>query len=195
MGIKRNIPQIYALRQSVESRFGKKLAVHADFQTLVAEIEMEQRLHISETTIERVWGYSTRGYETVSLHTLDVLSQYASGCYWDEFCKFLHKDGNCESAFFNVEHIATNELSVGERLRIGWLPDRICEIRYLGENRFVAEHCENSKLQTGDTFTCLQFAFGLPLTMNDLRRNNALIGTTYMVGQNNGLTSLVRIKE
>jgi hypothetical protein len=73
MGIKRNIPQIYALRQSVELRFGKKLAVHADFQSLVAEIEMEQRLHISETTIERVWGYSTRGYETVSLHTLDVL--------------------------------------------------------------------------------------------------------------------------
>lgn len=195
MGIKRNIPQIYALRQSVELRFGKKLAVHADFQNLVAEIEMEQRLHISETTIERVWGYSTRGYETVSLHTLDVLSQYASGCYWDEFCKFLRNEANCESAFFNVEHIATNELSVGERLRIGWLPDRICEIRYLGENRFVAEHCENSKLQTGDTFTCLQFAFGLPLTMNDLRRNNALIGTTYMVGQNNGLTSLVRIKE
>lgn len=195
MGIKRNIPQIYALRQSVESRFGKKLAVHADFQNLVAEIEMEQRLHISETTIERVWGYSTRGYETVSLHTLDVLSQYASGCYWDEFCKFLRNEANCESAFFNVEHIATNELSVGERLRIGWLPDRICEIRYLGENRFVAEYCENSKLQTGDTFTCLQFAFGLPLTMNDLRRNNALIGTTYMVGQNNGLTSLVRIKE
>lgn len=195
MGIKRNIPQIYALRQSVELRFGKKLAVHADFQTLVAEIEMEQRLHISETTIERVWGYSTRGYETVSLHTLDVLSQYASGCYWDEFCKFLRNEANCESAFFNVEHIATNELSVGERLRIGWLPNRICEIRYLGENRFVAEHCENSKLQTGDTFICLQFAFGLPLTMNDLRRNNELIGTTYMVGQNNGLTSLVRIQE
>lgn len=195
MVIKRNIPQISALRQHVERRFGKKLAVHADFQALTAAIEAALRLHISETTLERVWGYSTRGYDTVSLHTLNVLAAYAEGCSWEDFCKLLQEGTNCESDFFNTEHIDSRELTEGDRLRIGWLPNRICEIRYLGENRFLAERCENSKLQAGDTFSCLQFTLGHPLTMTDLCRNNSLIGPTYVVGQKNGLTTLVKIGE
>lgn len=195
MVIKRNIPQISALRQHVERRFGKKLAVHADFQALTAAIEAALRLHISETTLERVWGYSTRGYDTVSLHTLDVLAAYAEGCSWEDFCKLLQEGTNCESDYFNTEHIDSRELTEGDRLRIGWLPDRICEIRYLGENRFQAERCENSKLQAGDTFSCLQFTLGHPLTMTDLCRDNALLGPTYVAGQKNGLTTLVRIRE
>lgn len=195
MGIKRNIPQIRALRQCVERRFGKKLAVHADFQALTAAIEAALRLHISETTLERVWGYSTRGYDTVSLHTLNVLAAYAEGCGWEDFCKLLQEGTNCESEYFNSEHIDSSELKEGDRLQIGWLPNRICEIRYLGENRFLAERCENSKLQAGDTFSCLQFTLGHPLTMTDLCRNNSLIGPTYVVGQKNGLTTLVKIGE
>ena len=195
MGIKRNIPQIRALRQCVERRFGRKLAVHADFQALTAAIETALRLHISETTLERVWGYSTRGYDTVSLHTLNVMAAYAEGCSWEDFCKLLQEGTNCESEYFNSEHIDSSELTEGDRLRIGWLPNRICEIRYLGENRFLSVRCENSKLQAGDTFACLQFTLGHPLTMTDLYRNNSLIGPTYVVGQKNGLTTLMRIRE
>ena len=38
---------------------------------------MALREHISPTTLERVWGYSTRHYDTVSRCTLDVLARYA----------------------------------------------------------------------------------------------------------------------
>lgn len=69
MSIKSNIPQIALLRQCVEERFGKPLTVHADFVELVSQIEILLRQHISESTLERVWGYSTRGYDTVSLRT------------------------------------------------------------------------------------------------------------------------------
>ena len=190
MSIQRDIPQIIILRERVESRFGKKLSVHADFLALVAVIEMEQRQHISESTLERVWGYSTRGYDTISLHTLDVLAQYAAGCYWEDFCHLLHAESGCESELFNVEHISSNDLSVGDRLQIGWLPDRLCEVRYLGDNRFVAERCENSKMQAGDTFSCLQFSLGQPLALDDLCRDNSRLGSPYVVGQKNGLTTL-----
>lgn len=190
MSIRRDIPQIIALREQVESRFGKKLSVHADFLALVAVIEMEQRQHISESTLERVWGYSTRRYDTISLHTLDVLSQYAAGCCWEEFCKQLHSESGCESELFDVEHISSNELSVGDRLQIGWLPDRLCQVRYLGDNRFIAEECYNSKMQAGDTFSCLQFSLGHPLALDDLYRDNSRLGGPYIVGQKNGLTTL-----
>lgn len=192
MSIQRDIPQILALRERVESSFGKKLSVYADFLALVAVIEMEQRQHISESTLERVWGYSTRGYNTVSLRTLDVLSRYAEGCDWQEFCEKLASEGGCESELFNTEHISSNDLSVGDRLQIGWLPDRLCEVRYLGDNRFIAEHCENSKMQAGDTFSCLQFALGEEVVLTDLHQagtpENRL--KMYSVGSKNGLTTL-----
>ena len=192
MSIRRDIPQILALRERVEERFGKRLAVHADFLALVAVIEMEQRQHISESTLERVWGYSTRGYDTVSLHTLDILSHYAAECCWEDFCRLLSVESGCESELFNAENISSADLSVGDRLMIGWLPDRLCEVRYLGDNRFVAEHCENAKMQAGDTFSCLQFSLGKELMLSDFRQANTPDATsrTYTVGSRNGVTTL-----
>ena len=191
MAIKSNIPQIAALRNRVEERFGKPLSVHADFVALVAVIEMEQRQHISETTLERVWGYSTRGYDTVSLRTLDVLSKYGAGSSWVEFCASL--EAECESAMFNVEKVTTADLAVGDRLRIGWLPNRICEVRYLGENRFVAERCENSKMRSGDTFSSLQFVLGKEAVLSDFTQAQSRDCQTYIIGKMHGLTILSRL--
>ena len=191
MAIKSNIPQIAALRNRVEERFGKPLSVHADFVALVAVIEMEQRQHISETTLERVWGYSTRGYDTVSLRTLDVLSKYGAGSSWVEFCASL--EAECESTMFNVEKVTTADLAVGDRLRIGWLPNRICEVRYLGENRFVAERCENSKMRSGDTFSCLQFVLGKEAVLSDFTQAQSSDCQTYIIGKMHGLTILSRL--
>ena len=191
MAIKSNIPQIVALRNCVEERFGKPILVHADFLLLVAAIESEQRQHISESTLERVWGYSTRGYDTVSLRTLDVLSMYGAGCLWVKFCENLELE--CESTFFNVESILASNLAIGDTLRIGWLPDRICEVRYLGDNRFIAEHCENSKMQEGDNFSCLQFSLGKEAVLSDFRQSASSQSQTYIIGKRHGLTTLVLI--
>lgn len=192
MAIKSNIPQISALRKRIEERFGKPLLVHADFLSLVAVIEMEQRQHISESTLERVWGYSTRGYDTVSLRTLDVLSQYGAGCSWIKFCESL--SASCESTLFNIERVTSSELTKGDCLCIGWLPDRVCQLRYLGANRFVAEKCENSKMQKGDTFSCLQFILGKEAVLSDFCQADSTQAQTYVVGQKHGLTMLYIIK-
>lgn len=197
MSIKSNIPQIAMLRKRVEERFGRRLTIHADFVVLVAAIEEQLREHISETTLERVWGYSTRGYATVSLRTLNVLTQYAVGCDWHNFCQCLAHNKECESEIFDTEIILSSELKVGERLRIGWLPDRLCELRYMGDNRFVAEVCHNSKLQAGDTFVCAQFTLGKELTMSNLvsASNPASTPHYYTVGTRHGLTTLSLIDE
>lgn len=197
MSIKSNIPQIAMLRKRVEERFGRRLTVHADFVALVSAIEEQLREHISETTLERVWGYSTRGYDTVSLRTLDVLTRYAVGCDWHNFCICLAHNKECESEIFDTEVVVASELEVGDRLRIGWLPDRLCELRYLGDNRFVAEMCQNSKLQVGDTFVCTQFTLGKELTMNSLVSAADPTATShyYTVGTRHGLTTLSFIDE
>ena len=191
MGVPSNQPQIFVLRHRVETRFGKRLSVHADFVALSTEIESFQRQHVSESTLERVWAYSTRSYRTVSLRTLDVLAAYAGSVDWDSFCGEVRANGDFQSEFFECRAICSDDLIVGDRLRIGWPPDRVCEIRYLGEYRFVAEHCENAKMQPGDTFRCLQFQFGQPLPMLDFRHGASdSAGCCYLVGQQDGLTLL-----
>lgn len=167
MSIESTIPQIALLRERVEYRFGKRLQVHADFLALVADIEASQRQHISESTLERVWGYSTRGYGRVSLRTLDVLSKYAGATDWRDFCAELKRAGVIESEVFDCDSVRTSDLHAGDRLRIGWQPDRVCTVRYLGGNRFVAEECENSKMCAGATFSCLHFQLERELVMDD----------------------------
>ncbi len=196
MSIKSNIPQIVILRTHVEARFGKRLIVHADFIALVSAIEEELRQHISESTLERVWGYSTRGYDTVSRRTLDVLSLYADGCDWHDFCLRLARNSECESEMFDAEFVSSSDLQEGDRVRIGWLPDRLCEVRYLGDNRFVAEECHNSKLAEGDMFVCAQFMLGKELVMRDYTPKGGSTASAkhYTVGMRHGLTTLSIIR-
>lgn len=190
MSIQSNLPQIVALRQKVEARFGKSLSVHADFIALADQIEKKLHEHISESTLERVWGYSTRGYDSVSLRTLDVLSLYATEVYWVEFCERLRSEAGVESELFNAEVINVADLSVGQELLIGWLPNRVCRIRYEGENSFTALECEHSKMQPGDTFSVPQFILGKELMMTNFRTQSSSDSLNYVVGQKNGLTVL-----
>lgn len=197
MNIRSDIPQITALRSSVEERFGKSLATHSDFIALVNEIEEQLHQHISESTLERVWNYSTRGYATVSLHTLNILANYATSTNWRAFCQALSNSSTCESALFDMESITSHDLDIGSRIRIGWLPDRLCVIRYVGDNRFIAEECHNSTMQRGDSFSVLQFTLGKVLTMVDFCRagEEEKMGRSYEVGMKNGITTLQLIEE
>ena len=191
MNFESNIPQIVALRKSVELRFGKSLNVHNDFVMLVEDIEKCLREHISETTLERVWNYSTRGNNSVSLRTLDVLAKYCNDCSWLDFCKLQDTEKGVESELFSVESISSSDLTIGQRIRIGWLPNRLCIIRYLGNNRFIAEHCENSTMRDGATFSCLQFSLGKEALLTDFKQNKSdASGNSYAIGLKNGLTTL-----
>ncbi len=192
MNIKSDIPQVVALRNCVERKLGGRLTVHSQFVALVDEIERQLHEHVSETTLERVWGYSTRGYATVSLRTLDVLARLTGYDGWESFCRGLKIESGCESEMFPCDGIVSAELAVGTRLRIGWLPDRMCVVRYLGDNRFVAEETENSSIRPGDTFSCLQFQHGREMYFDCFCRAGVPDGNggRYVVGQRNGLTTL-----
>ncbi len=196
MNIESNIPQIVSLRKCVELRFGKSVTIHNDFVLLVADIETALREHISESTLERVWNYSTRSNNTVSLRTLNVLAQYGADCSWEKFCEKLKEDEGLESDMFNVESVLTSNLTPGNRLRIGWLPNRLCIIRYLGENNYIAEVCENSTMQEGDTFSCLQFSLGKEAILSNFKKcNSDSPGVSYVIGIKNGITTLKIVKD
>lgn len=192
MSIQANIPEITALRKEVEQKYGTPLHTHAQFVSLTETIEVALREHISPTTLERVWGYSTRHYDTVSRRTLDVLARYADKESWDNFCTYLKQTANTESDFFTNGILSVSSLSVGTRLLLGWQPDRLCEVRYMGDYRFIVESVTNGSLRVGDTFSCLQFQPGKVLYMDCFEREgeHSEQRGRYAVGRENGLTLL-----
>lgn len=197
MSILANIPQIAALRGEIEAAQGGALHTHLDFVALTEKIEERLREHISPTTLERVWGYSTRHYDTVSHRTLDVLARYIGAESWDDYVFRLRSMAGRESEEFSGDILNVSSLAVGTRLLIGWQPDRLCEIRYLGNFRFVVEHVENSSaLRVGDSFSCMQLQRGQELYMDCFQRAGAPSeeNARYAVGQSHGLTTLRMIE-
>lgn len=199
MGIDSNIPQIATLRKAIEGSIGFPLSVHGDFLKLSLLISQKIGEHISESTLERVWGYSTRHYDTVSVRTLNVLCRFIGKGSWKEFSDELKGVLTGDSELFASTAVFSSDLNVGARLKLGWLPDRICIIRYLGDNRFIAEETLNATIQPGDTFSCMQFQKGLSVCMDNFIRAcdaSAAAGASsheslrYIVGQHSGLTLL-----
>ena len=192
MGIESNSPKIALLRQKVENTFGKIPRVHNDFVVLGNTIKATIKKHISETTLERVWNYSNRGYDTVSLYTLDLLSEYAGYLNWGNFCEAIKTDALKDSDLFNCSSIRSIDLKPGDRIKLGWLPDRVCLIEYTGNNRFIAIECQNSTMKTGDTFSCLEFILYQPAYMFDytVAKRPPEQKNCYVAGSKHGITSL-----
>ena len=197
MSISIDTPQVAALRTRIEKTAGE-MSSHSRFNSLSEMIEEKCKEHISVTTLERIWGYSTRNARNVSVRILDILAQFADARNWNDFCNSSNNTDGKDSGFFDSpETIRSCNLEKGTLLRITWLPDRVCEAEYIGENRFIARKCENTSIMPGDTFLCLQFRKGRELYMECFTRcgEEACDSTAcYVVGQTNGLTSVEVIK-
>ena len=192
MSVSVNIPEITALRSKVEEKYGEPLETHNGFILLVGAIEAEVREHVSESTLERMWGYSTREAAYISLRTLNVLSRYVGASSWKGFCEELKTSSQVESEEFSGDSIVTAALAAGKRLQLGWLPDRMITVEYRGMNRFVVIESLNSSLRPGDSFECLQIQVGRPLYLDRFRRTGADGEARYVAGERSGLT-LVKV--
>ena len=196
MSINIDSPQLAALREEIEELVGKMYS-HSNFTHLSGLIGYKCKEHISVTTLERIWGYSTRNASKISVRTLDVLARFVECDNWEEYCKRLREKFQRGSEIFRATGaINSNDLTSGTKVRIAWQPDRICVIEYLGGNRYVAVKCENSSMKPGDTFTCLTIQKGRELYLENFTRcGKEPAGECYVVGQISGLTTAEVIKD
>lgn len=172
----------------MENVFGEPLQTHNAFINLVGSIESSLSDHMSESTLERLWGYSTRSCDAVSMRTLNVLAKYVGAASWNDFCR-CHKENSVrESEEITGEFIDVSTLVPGTVLRLGWMPDRIIEIRYLGNYRFTVLKSVNSNIVPGDSFSCIHIKMGRELYLDKYARNSDS-EVSYVVGQSNGITT------
>ena len=178
-------PNVALLRERVEARYGHKLLTHGDFVSLCETLRNDHNIFLSDTTLERVWGYSSRAsHENASTATLNLLAQYVGSKDWHTFLSECERDSDT----FNPDIISTADLVAGMRLRLEWKPDRVCVVEYLGNNRFRAVSSLNATIQPGDTFECLTFEPGRELIMDRFcRATQTDSQARYVVGSRHGL--------
>ena len=193
MSVPANIPEIASIRRKTEEIFGSSLQTHNSFISLADAIDRALREHVSESTLERLWGYSTRSADAVSVRTLDVLARYCGFPSWKAYTE-SNKDA-VESEEFRRDGLSLEELRPGDCLSIGWLPDRMVTLRLGDDNRFTVVDSVNSSLRHGDSFVCSWFQLGRPLYLDHFRRKGADEEGRYVAGERNGLTTIEKISE
>lgn len=168
---------ISLLKRAVEARFGRTPATPSDFGELSIAILKMTGERLSPDTLSRIWGYK-KSYSSVRQSTARVLEHYAKA--------------NEESDFIHTIAIHADKCKIGDRVRIAWLPDRICVLSYLGNYRWRVEEAVNCKLHVGDTFSCRVMAQGEELIVDHVKTENGTY-EGYHMGGKNGLTLVEKL--
>ena len=183
-------PEIYELRLRIEASIKRKIETPADFDFLRGIIWERTHEQISTSTLKRLWGY-VDGVDNARNSTLNVLSKALGYENWDAFILKLKSENVDNSDLVMSESVSSGDLKIGDMLMIAWQPNRVCVLKYLGDNKFEVMKSQNSKLKVGDTFRCGLFILGEPVYINDLRQNN---GTgepkLFVIGNKSGLVKL-----
>ena len=182
----KEIPELQFLLAKVEQTYGRALQTTTNFEALSVEIEHDINDSISASTLKRLWGY-VPSPSTPRLATLDVLSRYVGERDFLHFCENLRKNASSESGFFSAVRIAASDLETGTRIRLGWNPDRLVVLEFLGAFRFRVLQNHNSSLREGDEFEVASFLQGFPLYIPRILRNGEYL-PAYIAGSVNGLT-------
>lgn len=164
-------------KQAAEARYGKRPNSPADFAELSLHIKQATGNDISSDTLSRLWGYK-KGYAHVRHSVIDTLNSY----------------GNAgeESNYIYHSTLNADDLQPGDKVRIAWLPDRVCTIEYTGNYAWRVTEVQNGKLHVGDTFFCRMLCQGEQLTVDHLRSGEKIY-EGYTMGDKNGLTLVEKI--
>jgi hypothetical protein len=175
------------LRSEIETALKKKLCTPKDFEFLRERLYARLHVMVSRTTLMRLWGYVDEGV-TPRKGTLDILAQFVGYQDWDSYCQnsLLPKEKQ-SSPIMSRKLSVAKELAEGERLRLTWQPERICDIEYLGNLQFRVMASENTRLKAGDTFECSLIIEGEPLYLDHLKQD-AQQTISYVCGKKSGVS-------
>lgn len=184
-------PEIEQLLRSVEHQYGKVLSTTTDFEEFSLHLKRTSNKELSASTLKRLWGYVNDDHQPRTT-TLDILSQYAGHSTFHDFTVWLKENLSDNSEYLDMQQIISPQLSLGDRIKIGWSPDRLLLLSYIGNNSFEVIEAENSKIRVGDQFAVGCFIQGQPLIIPYIIRNGQHT-PPFLAGRNGGLTVLKRL--
>ena len=178
------------LRTDIETALKKKLQTPKDFEFLRERIYARLHTLVSRTTLMRLWGYVDEEV-TPRKGTLDILSKFLGYKDWESYQENASLPKEQQSSPVMSRKLNVNsDLYIGERLRLTWQPDRVCDVEYLGELSFRVIASENTRIQPGDTFQCSLIVEGEPLYLDNLRKGDGSSSAetiAYVCGKKTGV--------
>lgn len=182
----KTIPELSYLLSEVEKRYGRTISTSTDFEALSVVIEHEINEMLSSSTLKRMWGYVSSN-PVPRISTLDILSRFVGYKDFRDFREIIKKSPAYESSFISAKYVTTSDIKEGDTVIIGWNPNRVVTLRYLGGCRFRVLKSENSQLLEGDEFETMSFILGYPLYIPRILRSGEYT-PSYVAGSNDGLT-------
>lgn len=182
----RIIPELNYLLTQVEKHYGRRLATSTDFEALSVFIEHETGELLSASTLKRLWGYVS-SHPTPRKDTLDILCRFIGFRDFGAFCDSLKTTEAFASSFLTEKAVYASDLKEGMTVTLGWNPNRLVKLQYLGDGTFEVTASENSKLRTGDRFEISHLMKGYPLFIPRILREGQYT-PAYIAGNNGGLT-------
>ena len=192
MAIPSDSPRIALLKQEFEKGFGRPIRTPRDFTDAVSFVFEKTNEMISDSTFRRLYK-ETKTYKHVSDDILNILSRTIGYKHFQDFCEYLSSSGIKDSELSCGEHyIKADDLDVGDRIYIAWLPDRECSLKYLGNYRFEVDEVVNATIVKGDRFSCRCFTQDKCLLVDDLEHDGKRY-ESYVMGKSNGLTCVKKV--
>ena len=185
-------PEIEELKRLVEEHYGKHLTTTTDFEEFSVILRLRHEIFVSPATLKRLYGYVSDSHKP-RVATLDQLAVYIGHKSFSHFVQWLKNSTRYNSSFFNARQLISDTLSEGDKVEIGWAPNRQLFLTYLGHSTYRVEESRNSKMQVGDKFITGCFIIGQPLFLPYLLRNNERTAP-FVAGRNGGLT-VARVRE
>ena len=192
MAIPSDSPRVALLKKDFEQAFGRPIRTPKDFNEAVSFVFEKTREIISDSTFRRLYRETER-YKHVSDDILNILSKAVGYKHFQDFCDYLSSSGIKDSELSCGEHyIKADDLEVGDRIYIAWLPDRECSLKYLGNYRFEVDESINATIVKGDRFSCRCFIQDKCLLVDDLEHDGKY-NPSYAMGKCNGLTCVKKV--
>lgn len=186
MEIVEKMKEVEKLRKDIEAALGHTLHTPRDFNILSKRIYARLHTMISATTLKRLWGYLNDGGQPRS-NTLNILARFVGYHDWEEYHQnAMLPEGQQSDPVYSRRLSVKEELHPSDRVRLTWLPGRVCDIEYLGDLDFRVVASEKTRLHPGDTFQCSLVVEGEPLYLDHLiQEGRAPIA--YVCGKKNGV--------
>lgn len=176
--------RIVRLRLHVEEAASCSPRTPKAFERLTEIIHSRTGTLLSPTTLKRLWNYLDEPV-IPRRTTLDVLARF---CGWRDFSDFEKGDApGIESGNLGSSFIRCGEnIHIGDRIRLLWVPSRVCDIEYIGGWSWKVISSEGTRLRPGDTFSCPLIIEGEPLYLDRLIHQGSN-PEVYVCGRKNGI--------
>ena len=174
------------LTGDVEERLGRGMLSPKDFEYLHGIITSELNESVSVSTLKRLWGYS-KYLSSPSVSILSILCRLVGYRDWEDYRANREKEDNAPSAIvLNDKITVATDLEVGDRIRLTWAPQRVCDIQYHGDGDFEVLASQNTEIKAGDWFCCSLIVSGEPLWLSNLRQYGKA-PVAYVCGKQGGV--------